>query len=199
MNFFLKWATRSTFRPTADAAWAVSTPRARPLPRAAPTSRPRAGHDPRVAAVRRRRQPGGTSVAPVPLRVHLHPPHARSPSLLPLISPSSRQQQQSTRARIHHRDRARSPELSVPATSDHRHRLHLSPSIASLSRNLRLPQIPVIELSHYDGPHVPVIVIMTSDSRTYVPHNLKGLLSSEQDPITDVLQYYNSLYKIPLE
>jgi hypothetical protein len=33
---------------------------------------------------------------------------------------------------------------------------------------------------------------MTSDSRTYVPHNLKGLLSSEQDPITGVLQYYNS-------
>jgi hypothetical protein len=63
----------------------------------------------------------------------------------------------------------------------------------------------VIELKHgtavteppnYDGPHVPVIVIMTSDSRTYVPHNLKGLLSSEQDPITGVLQYYNSLFKI---
>jgi hypothetical protein len=28
---------------------------------------------------------------------------------------------------------------------------------------------------------------MTSDSRTYVPHNLKGLLSSEQDPITGVI------------
>jgi hypothetical protein len=37
---------------------------------------------------------------------------------------------------------------------------------------------------------------MTSDSRTYVPHNFKGLLSSEQDPITGVLQYYNSLFKI---
>jgi hypothetical protein len=36
---------------------------------------------------------------------------------------------------------------------------------------------------------------MTSDSRTYVPHNLKGLLSSEQDPITGVLQYYNSYSK----
>jgi hypothetical protein len=31
---------------------------------------------------------------------------------------------------------------------------------------------------------------MTSDSRTYVPHNLKGLLSSEQDPIIGVLQYH---------
>jgi hypothetical protein len=54
----------------------------------------------------------------------------------------------------------------------------------------------VTEPPNYDGPHVPVIVIMTSDSRTYVPHNLKGLLSSEQDPITGVLQYYNSLFKI---
>jgi hypothetical protein len=42
----------------------------------------------------------------------------------------------------------------------------------------------VTEPPNYDGPHVPVIVIMTSNSRTYVPHNLKGLLSSEQDPIT---------------
>jgi hypothetical protein len=42
----------------------------------------------------------------------------------------------------------------------------------------------VTEPPNYDGPQVPVIVIMTSDSRTYVPHNLKGLLSSEQDPIT---------------
>jgi hypothetical protein len=56
--------------------------------------------------------------------------------------------------------------------------------------------ISVTEPPDYDGPHVPVIVIMTSDSRTYVPHNLKGLLSSEQDPITGVLQYYNSLFKI---
>jgi hypothetical protein len=54
-------------------------------------------------------------------------------------------------------------------------------------------------LLNYDGPHVPVIIIMTSDSHTYVPHNLKGLLSSEQDPITGVLQYYNSLFKITLE
>jgi hypothetical protein len=54
----------------------------------------------------------------------------------------------------------------------------------------------VTEPPNYDGPHVPVIVIMTSDSRTYVPHNLKGLLSSEQDQITGVLQYYNSLFKI---
>jgi hypothetical protein len=57
----------------------------------------------------------------------------------------------------------------------------------------------VTEPPNYDGPHVPVIVIMTSDNRTYVPHNLKGLLSFEQDPITGVLQYYNSLFKIPLE
>jgi hypothetical protein len=57
----------------------------------------------------------------------------------------------------------------------------------------------VIEPLNYDGLHVPVIVIMTSDSRTYIPHNLKGLLSSEQDPITGVLQYYNSLFKIPSE
>jgi hypothetical protein len=40
---------------------------------------------------------------------------------------------------------------------------------------------------------------MISDSHTYVPHNLKGLLSSEHDPITGVLQYYNSLFKIPSE
>jgi hypothetical protein len=37
----------------------------------------------------------------------------------------------------------------------------------------------VIEPPNYDGPHVPVIIIMTSDNRTYVPRNLKGLLSSE--------------------
>jgi hypothetical protein len=37
----------------------------------------------------------------------------------------------------------------------------------------------VTELPNYDGPHVPVIVIMTSDSHTYVPHNLKDMLSSE--------------------
>jgi hypothetical protein len=40
----------------------------------------------------------------------------------------------------------------------------------------------VTEPPNYDGPHVPIIVIMTSDSHTYVPHNPKGLLSSEQDP-----------------
>jgi hypothetical protein len=45
----------------------------------------------------------------------------------------------------------------------------------------------VTEAPNYDGPHVLVIVIMTSDSRTYVPHNLKGLLFSKQDPITGVL------------
>jgi hypothetical protein len=54
----------------------------------------------------------------------------------------------------------------------------------------------VTEPPNYDGPQVHFIVIMTSDSRTYVHHNLKGLLSSEQDPITGVLQYYNSLFKI---
>jgi hypothetical protein len=59
--------------------------------------------------------------------------------------------------------------------------------------------INVTKPPNYDGSHVPVIVIMTYDSRTYVPHNLKGLLSSEQDPITGVLQYYNSLFKIPSE
>jgi hypothetical protein len=57
----------------------------------------------------------------------------------------------------------------------------------------------VTEPPNYNGPHVPVIVIMISDSHTYVPYNLKGLLSSEQDPITGVLQYYNSLFKIPSE
>jgi hypothetical protein len=56
--------------------------------------------------------------------------------------------------------------------------------------------VAVTEPPNYDSPHVPVIVIMTSDSRTYVPYNLKGLLSSEQDQITGVLQYYNSLFKI---
>jgi hypothetical protein len=54
----------------------------------------------------------------------------------------------------------------------------------------------VTEPPNYDGPQVHVIAIMTSDSRTYVHHNFKGLLSSEQDPITGVLQYYNSLFKI---
>jgi hypothetical protein len=57
----------------------------------------------------------------------------------------------------------------------------------------------VTEPHNYDGPHVPVIVRMTFDNRTYVPHNLKGLLSSEQDLIIGVLQYYNSLFKIPSE
>jgi hypothetical protein len=57
----------------------------------------------------------------------------------------------------------------------------------------------VTEPPNYDDPYVPIIVIMTSDSRTYVPHNLKYMLSSEHDPITGVLQYYNSLFKIPLE
>jgi hypothetical protein len=47
--------------------------------------------------------------------------------------------------------------------------------------------VRVTEPPNYDGPHVPIIVIMISDSRTYVPHNLKGLLSSEQDSITGVL------------
>jgi hypothetical protein len=45
----------------------------------------------------------------------------------------------------------------------------------------------VIEPPNYDGPQVHVIAIMTSDSRTYVHHNLKGLLFSEQDPIIGVL------------
>jgi hypothetical protein len=45
----------------------------------------------------------------------------------------------------------------------------------------------VTEPPNYDGPQVPVIAIVTSDSHTYVYHNLKGLLSSEQDPITGVL------------
>jgi hypothetical protein len=54
----------------------------------------------------------------------------------------------------------------------------------------------VTEPPNYDGPQVPVIAIMASDSRTYVHPNLKGLLSSEQDPIIGVLQYYNSLFKI---
>jgi hypothetical protein len=56
--------------------------------------------------------------------------------------------------------------------------------------------LAVTEPPNYDGPQVPIIAIMTSDGRTYVHHNLKGLLSSEQDPITRVLQYYNSLFKI---
>jgi hypothetical protein len=51
------------------------------------------------------------------------------------------------------------------------------------------PLLLVTEPSNYDGPHVSIIVIMTSDNHTYVPHNLKGLLFSEQDPITRVLQY----------
>jgi hypothetical protein len=54
----------------------------------------------------------------------------------------------------------------------------------------------VTELPNYDGPQVHVIAIITSDSRTYVHYNLKGLLYSELDPITGVLQYYNNLFKI---
>jgi hypothetical protein len=69
------------------------------------------------------------------------------------------------------------------------HASHMQLPCESLSQNLL----------NYDGPHVLVIVVMTSDSHTYVPHNLKGLLSSEQDPIIGVLQYYNSLFKIPSE
>jgi hypothetical protein len=63
----------------------------------------------------------------------------------------------------------------------------------------RLARGSVTEPPNYDGPHVHVMVIMISDSRTYIPHNLKGLLSSEQDPITGVLQYFNNLFKIPSE
>jgi hypothetical protein len=54
-------------------------------------------------------------------------------------------------------------------------------------------------LLNYDGPQVPVIVIMTSDSHTCVPHNLKDMLSSKHDPIIGVLQYYNSLFNITSE
>jgi hypothetical protein len=61
------------------------------------------------------------------------------------------------------------------------------------------PQELSQNLLNYDGPHVPAIVIMTFDNDTYVPHNLKGLLSSEQDPITRVLQYYNNLFNITSE
>jgi hypothetical protein len=54
-------------------------------------------------------------------------------------------------------------------------------------KSLRVSGAFVTEPPNYDGPHIPVIVIMTSDSCTYVLHNLKGMLSSEQDPITGVL------------
>jgi hypothetical protein len=60
-------------------------------------------------------------------------------------------------------------------------------------------ELDVTEPSNYDGSHVHVIIIMTSDSHTYVSHNIKGKFSSEQDPITGVLQYYNILFKIPSE
>jgi hypothetical protein len=43
----------------------------------------------------------------------------------------------------------------------------------------RKADMAVTEPPNYNGSRVPVIVIMTSDSRTYVPHNLKGMLSSE--------------------
>jgi hypothetical protein len=81
-----------------------------------------------------------------------------------------------------------------------RQRLHdWERTAASRAWQGQKPSVVVTEPHNYDDPHVPVIVIMTSDSHTYVPHNLKGLLSSEQDPITGVLQYYNSLFKIPSE
>jgi hypothetical protein len=44
-----------------------------------------------------------------------------------------------------------------------------------------------------------VAVTMTSDNRAYFSRNLKDMLSSAQDLITGVLQYYNSLFKIPSE
>jgi hypothetical protein len=72
-------------------------------------------------------------------------------------------------------------------------------SSPSSYRNRKVGEDMSQNLLNYNSPHVPVIVIMTSDSYTYVPHNLKGLLSSEQDPITGVLQYYNSLFKITSE
>jgi hypothetical protein len=68
-----------------------------------------------------------------------------------------------------------------------------------MSASTSSERLSVTEPPNYDGPYVPIIVIMTSDSRTYVPHNLKGLLSSEYDPIIGVLQYYNSLFIIPSE
>jgi hypothetical protein len=57
----------------------------------------------------------------------------------------------------------------------------------------------VTEPPNSDGPHVPVIVIMTSDSRTYVPHNLKAcfppnrIQSQEYCNITTIYsKYYQS-------
>jgi hypothetical protein len=88
--------------------------------------------------------------------------------------------------------------LKTRAEVPRRNRRHVAASGSSrrgeaTGEEARWPS--VTEPPNYDGPHVPVIIIVTSDSRTYVPHNLKGLLSSEQDPITGVLQYYNSLFK----
>jgi hypothetical protein len=47
------------------------------------------------------------------------------------------------------------------------------------SRANKSLELDVTEPPNYDDPHVPAIVIMTSYSRTYVPHNLKGIFSSE--------------------
>jgi hypothetical protein len=62
--------------------------------------------------------------------------------------------------------------------------MHISNTIKQVHDLPLLVCFSVIEPPNYDDPHVPVIIIMTSDNRTYVPHNLKVLLSSEQDPIT---------------
>jgi hypothetical protein len=48
-----------------------------------------------------------------------------------------------------------------------------------VSKNDPFTEVGVTEPPNYDGPQVHVIAIMTFDSRTYVHHNLKGLLSSE--------------------
>jgi hypothetical protein len=51
--------------------------------------------------------------------------------------------------------------------------------LMTASRANKSLELDVTEPPNYDDPHVPAIVIMTSYSRTYVPHNLKGIFSSE--------------------
>jgi hypothetical protein len=81
------------------------------------------------------------------------------------------------------------------------HPLQLSPLIPSCSNICRILALPNACVSTGTGSRAAVRPQgeMTSDNRTYVSRNLKGLLSFEQDLITGVLQYYNSLLKIPSE
>jgi hypothetical protein len=147
--------------------------RPRPLSRAASDrgrgSSPCGRHAPRrrhLAA----RWPSRPTRSPTPSAPR--PPPLLTPHSLPSLHRSS---SASRAAFLHHRPRNSSPELSVPATSDHCHRLHLSPSIASFSRSPRLPQLPVVSFPS-------VGIARRSPGRAHRRTPLRGHLRSASPP-----------------